>query len=118
MSTLDILDLVDADEAATMPALLSQDELLDLHGQLLAAAADRGSEYRRAASLIATLSGLLEGFDDAAPRTVSLVLTGLVQGLRLGWLRPGEDVARFADADSWLSHLRIQRRAERAGSRQ
>lgn len=109
--SLDLLALVDSAEPATMPAVLAQDELLDLHQQLLTAAPERGREFHRAAKVVRNLAELLERFDGADPRTVSFVLTGLVAGLRRGELPPGEDVCRFDDADGWLDHLRLQRRA-------
>lgn len=109
--SLDLLALVDSAEPATMPALLAQDELLDLHQQLLTAAPGRGREFHRAAQIVRDLVEVLERFEGADPRTVSLVLTGLVAGLRRSPLRPGEDVHRFDDANGWLDHLRLQRRA-------
>lgn len=109
--SLDVLALVDADEiAALLPAPSTQAELLDLHRQLLTAAPERGEQYRRAAMYISHLADELVLFDGADPRTVSCVLTSLIEGLRRGPLAPAEDLRRFDAVSGWLDHLRIESR--------
>lgn len=114
---LRIIDLVDADTERdiSLPALAcGQDDLGQVHRDLLEFA-DRGPEYLSAAELVSTLSGLLDAFPGADPRTVGSVMSNIVLGLRRGPYQRGENaLTRFAQARGWLDQLRIQKRAARA----
>lgn len=105
-----IIELIDDHTLALSSISGSHGDLCDVHRDLLEAA-ERGHEYIQAASLVDRLSVLLNQFPAADPRTVDLVITHIVLGLRRGPLRPLDAGRRFAEASGWVDHLWMQKRA-------